>query len=101
MQKVENNLNEVKDKPQIININNNNNKIVINGNVDFMTFTTPENIKDIFEKHFNIKVLKAEEGFADFTVENFLSGDDRPLYICTDGQRNRFSFFDKGDIIRR
>jgi hypothetical protein len=96
---LENDVENLKQKPQIINnntINNNNFQINVQCNIDLMSFMTAENIKDIFEKYFNIKVLLgAKEAFANFTVEHFLSGEDRPLYICNDGQRNYFSFFDK------
>jgi hypothetical protein len=57
---------------------------------------TSEKIKEVFDKHYNIEhLLGAKESLACFTVENFLSGKDKPLYLCSDRTRNKFYFLDK------
>ena len=81
----------------IINNNNtnntNNNNITIN--IDFLSYMTPEKIQDTFKNHYDFEtLLKAQEGLAQFTVKNFLLGDDKPIYLCTDKQRKNFCFFD-------
>jgi hypothetical protein len=100
--------NEIKDIKNTINNTNNNttinnifnntiNNITIN-NIDFMSFMTAERIKEIFDKKFNIETLfGAEKSLANFTIENFLSGKDKPIYLCTDKERNKFIFLDKNN----
>ncbi len=78
-------------------VNNTINNITIN-NIDFMSFMTAERIKEIFDKKFNIETLfGAEKSLANFTIENFLSGKDKPIYLCTDKERNKFIFLDKNN----
>jgi len=104
--------NEIKDIKNTINKKNNNttinnifnntinntiNNITIN-NIDFMSFMTGERIKEIFDKKFNMETLfGSEKSLANFTIENFLSGKDKPIYLCTDKERNKFIFLDKNN----
>jgi len=84
-------------------INNNNNNNTMNNtlninNVDFLSYMTKDRIKEVFDKNFTIKMLydcSSNEALADFTIDNFLSGDDKPIYICSDKQRQNFYFLDK------
>lgn len=64
-------------------------------NVDFTSFMTKDKIKEVFEKHFTINILLgAQESLADFTVDNFLSGSDKPYYLCSDKSRKSFCYYD-------
>ena len=79
--------------------NNNtiNNNITIN-NIDFMSYMTAERIKEVFENNYNIQtLLGSEKSLANFTINNFLSGEDRPIYLCADKERNKFYFLDKNN----
>ena len=96
-----NEIKEIKDNKNVINnnttINNTVNNITIN-NIDFMSFMTAERIKEIFDQKFNIETLfGSEKSLANFTIENFLSGKDKPIYLCTDKERNKFIFLDKNN----
>ena len=96
-----NEIKEIKDNKNtnVINttINNTVNNITIN-NIDFMSFMTGERIKEIFDQKFNIETLfGSEKSLANFTIENFLSGKDKPIYLCTDKERNKFIFLDKNN----
>jgi len=96
---LEEEIKEIKEtKPNIINnINTINNNLTIN-NIDFMSFMTSEKIKNTFDRNYNIRtMLGSKESLANFTVENFLSGDDKPIYLCSDKQRNNFYFLDKNN----
>ena len=87
---------EKESKPNITVINNTiNNNLTIN-NIDFMSFMTAEKIKEVFDKYFDIKtLLGSKESLAQFTIENFLSGEEKPIYLCSDKQRNAFYFHDE------
>ena len=73
----------------------NNNTLNIN-NIDFMSYMTEERIKDIFNKNFTLKTLYgSNEALVDFTINNFLLGEDKPIYLCADKERKKFYFLDK------
>jgi hypothetical protein len=99
---------ETKNTPITINnnsnnniVNNNSNNIVNNitiNNIDFMSYMTSEKIKEVFDKYYNIQILLgSKESLAHFTIDNFLSGSDKPIYLCSDKQRNKFYFLDKNN----
>jgi hypothetical protein len=74
-----------------------NNNITIN-NIDFMSYMTAERIKDVFDNNYNVQtLLGSEKSLANFTIDNFLSGEDRPIYLCSDKDRNKFYFLDKNN----
>lgn len=74
-----------------------NNNITIN-NIDFMSYMTADRIKEVFDKHYNVPtLLGSEKSLANFTINNFLSGEDRPIYLCADKERNKFYFLDKNN----
>ena len=99
-------INEIKKSPSTTsNITNNNtnshntinNNITIN-NIDFMSYMTPDRIKEVFDKNYNVQtLLGSEKSLANFTIDNFLSGEDRPIYLCSDKERNKFYFLDKNN----
>ena len=80
------------------NINNNNiNNITININhVDFMTFVNSGKIKEVFDANYSVStLLGSNKSLADFTVNNLLLGDERPIYLCSDKQRSKFYFLNE------
>ena len=100
--------NEIKDIKNACNNTNNTNNTTINNitvnnnitinNIDFMSYMTGERIKGIFDTKFNIETLfGSEKSLANFTIENFLTGKDKPIYLCTDKERNKFIFLDKNN----
>jgi hypothetical protein len=75
--------------------NNTTNNITIN-NIDFMSYMTEERIREVFDKYYTIQMLLgSEQSLATFTVDNFLSGKDKPIYLCPDKARNTFYFLDE------
>jgi hypothetical protein len=55
---------------------------------------TEERVLQIFKDHFGRNDLP-EKKLADFTCKWFLSGNDKPMYLCTDPTRKRFVFVDQ------
>jgi len=89
-------LKELKEKPNIINnntVNNTvNNNLTIN-NIEFLSFMTESKIKEIFDKYYNIEtMLGSNKSLAEFTIENFFTGEENPIYLSSDIQRNMFCF---------
>jgi hypothetical protein len=83
---------------------NNNNTTTINNNItinmNFLDFMTGENIKKIFDKEYNGKTfLGAEKSLAEFLVEKFLLGKDKPSYFCPDKSRYNFTYFDNDELM--
>ena len=77
---------------------NNINNITINMN--FLDFMSGENIKKIFDKEDNGKTfLGAEKSLAEFLVEKFLLGKDKPPYFCPDKSRYNFTYFDNDELM--
>jgi hypothetical protein len=109
--KLQEEINEIKNIPITANnnidtatnintLNNNNTFDNKNNNIDFMSYMTSEKIKDVFDNYYNIKVLLgSKESLAHFVINNFLSGSDKPIYLCSDKQRKKFYFFDKNKKI--
>ena len=93
---LQNKLEKALNKPtKQINNNTTTNTLNIN-NMDFMSYMTEERIKDIFNKNFTLKTLYgSNEALADFTINNFLLGEDKPVYLCADKERKKFYFLDK------
>jgi hypothetical protein len=59
---------------------------------------TCEKIREVFDKCYNIQTLfGSKESLAHFTIDNFLSGSDKPIYLCSDKERNKFCFYDKNN----
>lgn len=57
---------------------------------------TKEMIQETFNKNYTMEdLLESQKGLADFTSKHFLSGKDKPLYLCTDKSRQKFIFTDK------
>jgi len=55
---------------------------------------TEERVLQIFRDHFGKDDLP-EKKLADFTFKWFLSGEDKPMYLCTDPSRKRFVFINQ------
>ena len=97
-----NNANNINNTNNIMNSNNTNTinnitNININ-NIDFMSYMTSEKIREVFDKCYNIQTLSgSKESLAHFTIDNFLSGSDKPIYLCSDKERNKFCFYDKNN----
>lgn len=87
-------LDELKEKKTTIiqhnnivnNINSNNNSII--------NYMTEERVLDIFKKNFQIKDLSEKE-LGKFTVKHILSGEDKPVYKCTDLSRKKCIYIDQ------
>ena len=87
-------LEKVKDNPkQIINNTVNN---TINNYGSILTFMTPEVVLDTFKKLYDISIfLQSDKGLANFTTKHFLTGKNKPYYICVDKARKKFIFTDE------
>lgn len=73
-------------------ITGNNNNII---NISIKDYMTPELVRKTLKEHFNSETLKGGESvFADFTMDHFLNGTDKPIYICCDRSRKKFCYFD-------
>jgi len=90
---------QLKEKP-VINVTNNTNNTITNYNytslLDYNNNLEP--ITQKFEKHYNSieHLLRCDQKkLADITVQHFLSGKDQPMYFITDRSRNKFMFTDK------
>ena len=94
---------DLKNKTGVVNnyiINNNtiNNNITINMN--FLDFMSGENIKQIFDNEYNGQIfLGAEKSLAEFLVEKFLIGKDKPSYFCPDKSRYNFTYFNNDELM--
>ena len=62
---------------------------------------TAERVMDTFKEKYSKDIfLECEKGLADFTLDNFLMGKDKPVYLCTDRSRGQFKFIDlEGKLI--
>lgn len=68
----------------------------INNNISLTDYMTKDIIRDTFTKHYNSDtLLGGEKAFADFTIDYLLTGDGKPIYLCTDRSRQRFYYMDK------
>ena len=69
-------------------------QIIVN-NIGFMEYMTPERINNVFGENYTIQTLMGgETALADFTIEYFLKGQDKPVYLVSDKSRNSFYFLD-------
>lgn len=86
-------LEKVKDKPHIVNNTINN---TVNNYGSILTYMTPEVVLETFEKMYNISILlQSDKGLANFTTKHFLTGKNKPYYICVDKARKKFVFTDE------
>jgi len=88
-------LEKIKDKPsQIINNNTVNNTVNNYGSI--LTYMTPELVLETFKKLYDISTfLQSDKGLANFTTKHFLTGKNKPYYICVDKSRKKFIFTDE------
>ena len=64
-------------------------------NISITNYMTPDLVKDTFSNHFTVEMLLgAQKELANFTVDRFLLGKDKPVYLCTDRSRKKFAFVD-------
>ena len=70
-------------------------------NVSIISYMTAERVMDTFKEKYSKDIfLECEKGLADFTLDNFLMGKDKPVYLCTDRSRGQFKFIDlEGKLI--
>jgi len=80
-----------------INDNSNNNSTnIMNNYKPLLQYMTPSIIKETFEQNYTIKDFAgSQKALADFTTKQFLSGKNKPVYLCTDRSRQHFTFVDK------
>ena len=79
--------------PKVSNITNIKHQQIINNHISITNYMTPERVKEIFSENFTLEtLLGSQKELANFTVDNFLLGKDRPIYICTDRSRKKFAF---------
>ena len=78
--------------------NNNSHNTIENQTINHISITnymTPDRVKDTFSNHFTVEMLLgAQKELANFTVDKFLLGKDKPVYLCTDRSRKKFAFVD-------
>lgn len=81
-----------------INNNINNNNITIqNNNYGSILNLSNKTISESF-KNYSIKDLLADNNqsnLADITMNNLLLGEDKPIYLCKDRSRNKFTYTDE------
>jgi len=76
-------------------VNGSGTQINITNNIGFMEYMTPERINNVFGEKYTIQTLMGgETALADFTIEYFLKGQDKPVYLVSDKSRNSFYFLD-------
>jgi hypothetical protein len=91
--KIEEDVEELKNKPSIINNINNSQNI----NITINAYMTPEYVKKNLLENFTHKLLCTglEKNLADLVVDLFLTGDGSPVYLCRDRARKRFYWLDE------
>jgi hypothetical protein len=79
-----------------INANDNSTTNIMNNYTPFLQYMTPSIIKETFEQKYTIKDLSgSQKALANFTSKYFLSGKNKPVYLCTDRSRQHFVFPDE------
>ena len=79
-----------------INTTDNSTTNIMNNYTPFLQYMTPSVIKETFEQKYTIKDLSgSQKALANFTSKYFLSGKNKPLYLCTDRSRQHFVFPDE------
>jgi hypothetical protein len=73
-----------------INMNSNNTH---NTNISIINYMTEERVLQIFKDHFQLKDLE-QSRLGIFTVKHMLTGDDKPVYKCTDLSRKICVYID-------
>jgi hypothetical protein len=75
----------------ITNMSNSNN--TNNTNISIINYMTEERVLQIFKDHFQLKDLE-QSRLGMFTVKHMLTGEDKPVYKCTDLSRKRCVYID-------
>ena len=103
MEKIKQEMEKLKNSNLSSTTNNTNSNNTINNtiNISIFSYMTPERVADTFKEKYSKEIfLECEKGLADFTLDNFLMGKDKPLYLCTDRSRNQFKCVDlEGKLI--
>ena len=102
MNKLSQDLIQLKEKPSTTNIivnntDNSTNKTITTHNYASLLDFSPESVTESFKKHYNSieHLLKSDQKqLANMTIEHFLSGKDQPMYYITDRSRNKFMYTD-------
>ncbi len=96
IQQLENEMNELKIKPVIQHVQH----FTQNNQISIHTYMTPERVKEAFDMFTLDTLLGSQKALANFTVDQFLMGKDKPAYLCTDRSRKKFFFMDEtGQLI--
>lgn len=72
-----------------LSITNNIEQQINNHNhISITNYLTEERVKETFSEKFTIEsLLGSQKELANFTIDNFLTGKDKPIYLCTDRSR--------------
>jgi hypothetical protein len=63
-------------------------------NISITNYLTEERVTKAFESYNINTLLGSQKEFANFTIDNFLLGENTPVYLCTDRSRKKFFFTD-------
>jgi len=88
---------ELKNSKNTTNITiTNNSTNIMNNYKPLLQYMTPSVIKETFEQNYTIKDFAgSQKALADFTTKQFLSGKNKPVYLCTDRSRQHFTFINE------
>ena len=75
-------------------LNNTLNNTTNNTNISIINYMTEERVLQIFKDHFQVKDLPQKE-LGKFTIKHILSGEDKPVYKCTDLSRKCCVYIDQ------
>ena len=65
-----------------------------NYNISINNYFTEERVTKAFESYTINTLLGSQKELANFTIDNFLLGENTPVYLCTDRSRKKFFFTD-------
>jgi hypothetical protein len=65
-----------------------------NYNISITNYFTEERVTKAFESYNINTLLGSQKELANFTIDNFLLGENTPVYLCTDRSRKKFFFTD-------
>lgn len=84
---------ELRNRPTTINQTFHQETNHITNNLSILTYMTPELVTETFARNFTIDtLLGSETALAKFTLDQFLRGKTKPIYLCTDRSRKKFAF---------
>jgi hypothetical protein len=91
IKQLEQEVNNLKEQPRV--------QHTVHNHISILTYMTPERVSEIFRQFTLDTMLGAQKALANFTVDHFLNGKDKPTYLCTDRSRKKFVFLDENGTV--